>query len=92
MTAPDFWDHQESAQKTVADMQRLNGIVGPMNGLVAASDDMQVLMEFAEEEAKGLEKRYQAASEFIQTSNADPLAYDKALLKSRPSYYHADIR
>ena len=42
-------------------------------------------MEFAEEEAKGLEERYKAASEFIQTSNADPLAYDKALLKSRPT-------
>jgi hypothetical protein len=42
-------------------------------------------MEFAEEEAKGLEKRYEAASEFIQVSNADPLAYDKALLKSRPT-------
>ena len=42
-------------------------------------------MGFAEEEAKGLEKRYEAASEFIQVSNADPLAYDKALLKSRPT-------
>jgi hypothetical protein len=42
-------------------------------------------MGFAEEESKGLEKRYKAASEFIQTSNADPLAYDKALLKSRPT-------
>jgi hypothetical protein len=42
-------------------------------------------MGFAEEEAKNLEKRYEAASEFIQVSNADPLAYDKALLKSRPT-------
>jgi hypothetical protein len=42
-------------------------------------------MEFAEEEAKVLEERYKAASEFIQVSNADPLAYDKALLKSRPT-------
>jgi hypothetical protein len=42
-------------------------------------------MEFSEEQSKGLEERYEAASEFIQTSNADPLAYDKALLKSRPT-------
>jgi hypothetical protein len=42
-------------------------------------------MSVAEEQSKGLEERYKAASEFIQTSNADPLAYDKALLKSRPT-------
>jgi hypothetical protein len=42
-------------------------------------------MSLAEEKAKALEERYEAASEFIQASKADPLAYDKALLKSRPT-------
>jgi len=63
MTAPDFWDHQESAQKTVGDMQRLNGVVGPLNSLVAAGDDMQVLMEFAEEDPASATELQSAADQ-----------------------------
>lgn len=47
MNAPDFWDDQEAAQQTVAEMQRLKSVVGPLESLVSAGDDMQVLMEFA---------------------------------------------
>ncbi len=50
MNAPDFWDDQEAAQQTVAEMQQLKGIVGPLEALASASDDMQVLMEFADED------------------------------------------
>ena len=50
MNATDFWDDQEAAQKTVAEMQRLRGVVGPLESLVTASDDVQVLIEFAEED------------------------------------------
>ena len=50
MNAANFWDDQEAAQQTVAEMQRLKSSVGPMQDLVTASDDMQVLIEFAEED------------------------------------------
>ncbi|GAB5440508.1 MAG: peptide chain release factor 2 [Fuerstiella sp.] len=50
MNAPDFWDNQEAAQQTVAEMQRLKNVVTPLENLVAAGDDMQVLLEFAEED------------------------------------------
>ena len=50
MNASDFWDDQDAAQQTVAEMQRLKGVIGPLESLVTAGDDMQVLMEFAEED------------------------------------------
>lgn len=51
MNEPSFWDDPEAAQQTVAEVQRLKGVVGPLKALVTASDDMQVLLEFAEEDA-----------------------------------------
>lgn len=56
MNAPDFWDDQESAQQTVAEIQRLKGIVGPLESLVSAGDDVQVLLEFAEEDPSSEEE------------------------------------
>lgn len=50
MNAPDFWDNQETAQATVAEMQRLKAVTGPLEDLISSGDDMQVLMEFAEED------------------------------------------
>ncbi|MEZ6123399.1 MAG: peptide chain release factor 2 [Planctomycetaceae bacterium] len=50
MNTPDFWTHQESAQQTVGELQRLRAIVGPLEKAVATLDDLQVLMEFAEED------------------------------------------
>ncbi|MEQ9411490.1 MAG: peptide chain release factor 2 [Fuerstiella sp.] len=50
MNAADFWNDQEAAQQTVAEMQRLKAVVTPLQALVTAGDDMQVLMEFAEED------------------------------------------
>jgi peptide chain release factor 2 len=50
MNATDFWDSPESAKETVAEMQRLRAVVTPMKSLVSAGDDMQVLLEFAEED------------------------------------------
>lgn len=51
MNAPDFWDNQETAQATVAEMQRLKAVTGPLEDLISSGDDVQVLMEFAEEDA-----------------------------------------
>ena len=50
MAAPGFWDSPEAAQATVAEMQRLKAVTGPLQKLIASGDDMQVLMEFAQED------------------------------------------
>lgn len=50
MNSPDFWNDTEAAQSTVAEVQRLKAIVSPLEELVSAGDDLQVLMEFAEED------------------------------------------
>lgn len=58
MNATDFWDDQEAARLTVSEMQRLKSIVSPLQQLVEAGDDMQVLMEFAEEDPASEEELY----------------------------------
>lgn len=50
MNAPNFWDDSEAAQQTVAEMQRLKGIVSPLESLASSGEDIQVLMEFAAED------------------------------------------
>lgn len=50
MNATDFWDNPEAAQVTVAEMQRLKSITGPLESLVGSGEDIQVLIEFAEED------------------------------------------
>lgn len=80
MNAADFWDDQESAQKTVAEMQRLKGTVGPLEELVTAGDDLQVLVEFAEEDPESEKELESAVDELekqidkveLQATMADP--------------------
>jgi peptide chain release factor 2 len=50
MEAPNFWDHPEKAQATVAELKRLNAALKPMTELQQQSDDLSVLLEFAEED------------------------------------------
>lgn len=66
MAAADFWDNQETAQATVAEMQRLKAAVEPVKKMLAAGDDMRVLMEFAEEDPDSAAE-LQTAAEDLQT-------------------------
>lgn len=50
MGAANFWDDQESAQATVAELQQANNTVKPIEELLAAAEDITVLLEFAEED------------------------------------------
>lgn len=50
MGEPDFWNDNESAQKTVMQLKSLKSIVGPMTELTSAVDDMDALFEMAEED------------------------------------------
>ncbi len=50
MAQPGFWDRQESAQSTVAELKALNGFVKPFDEAVRAIADIQAMIEMAEED------------------------------------------
>ena len=54
MAAPGFWDDSDSAQQTVAELSRLKENTGAIDGLVGAQGDLEVLVEFAEEDENSI--------------------------------------
>ncbi|MFM1651300.1 peptide chain release factor 2 [Brevibacillus sp. B_LB10_24] len=50
MIAPDFWDDNEAAQKTISELNALKHLVDKMNQLDSSYEDMQVMLELAVEE------------------------------------------
>ena len=50
MGQPGFWDHNESAQKTVVELKSLKVICTPMEELTSSVEDLDVLFEMAEED------------------------------------------
>ncbi len=47
MTAQDFWDDKDTAQKTVADVSRIKARLTPMRALDSRMGDLEVLLEMA---------------------------------------------
>jgi len=50
MAAPGFWDNQEQAQATVAELKALGAILKPLGTAIAGGDDLGALLEMAEED------------------------------------------
>ncbi len=50
MTAPGFWDNQEKAQETIAELKSLRAVADPLAELVRTSADLEDLLEFAEDD------------------------------------------
>jgi len=50
MAAPDFWNHQESAQQKVAERKALLSILKPFDEVCSASDDLSAMLEMATED------------------------------------------
>jgi peptide chain release factor 2 len=50
MSAPDFWDNQEKAQETVAQLSICKNITEPYKKLLGQIEDLEVLLEMAEED------------------------------------------
>ncbi|WP_206514574.1 peptide chain release factor 2 [Brevibacillus marinus] len=50
MLAPDFWDDNDKAQKTISELNALKHLVDTMNALDSAYEDLQVMLELAVEE------------------------------------------
>ncbi|MFC5448763.1 peptide chain release factor 2 [Paenibacillus aestuarii] len=51
MAAPDFWDDNEKAQKTIADLNGIKSVVDQFQSFSNEYDDLMVLVEIEEEES-----------------------------------------
>ncbi|MEI7701556.1 MAG: peptide chain release factor 2 [Planctomycetia bacterium] len=68
MAATDFWNDQERARTVMDELRRIKGVVGPLKQLAAAGDDLQVLMEFAQEDDSGAsEEELRSAATSLDT-------------------------
>ncbi|MFA7183776.1 MAG: peptide chain release factor 2 [Victivallales bacterium] len=56
MAAPGFWDNKEKAQETVARLSACKNVVEPYKKLLREIEDLEVLLEMAEEEPDMLEE------------------------------------
>jgi peptide chain release factor 2 len=50
MAESGFWNNQEKAQETVAQLKALNGIVKPLEEVTSAGNDIQTMVEMADED------------------------------------------
>lgn len=76
MTAGDFWTNQERARQQTDELRQLKGTVSPLQKLVSSGDDLQVLMEFAEEDDSG-----ESASELKATAERLTAEIDRVELQ-----------
>ena len=51
MGQPGFWDDQEKAQQTVSELKAATAVLKPLEELVKSADDLEVLVEMADEDA-----------------------------------------
>jgi len=50
MAAADFWNNQEKAQEVVGQLKSLKSVVAPLEESIAAAEDLQAMLELAEED------------------------------------------
>ena len=50
MAGPDFWNNQEQAQAAVAELKSLKGVLKPLDEALKMSEDLQAMIEMAEED------------------------------------------
>ncbi len=50
MAQPDFWNNQESAQATIAELKSIGAVLKPLEEAIAAADDLQALVDMAKED------------------------------------------
>ncbi|PZD97854.1 peptide chain release factor 2 [Paenibacillus sambharensis] len=50
MTAPDFWDDNDKAQATISELNAVKSVVEQYDKLAAEQEDMETMLELAEEE------------------------------------------
>ena len=53
MSESDFWGDQERARQVMDELRKLKSVATPLKELVTSGDDLQVLIEFADEDSSG---------------------------------------
>jgi peptide chain release factor 2 len=72
MGAPGFWDNQEKAQATMNQLKQINSALKPLTELIKGSEDLGVLLEFAEEDdSEELAAEIQGAVTRLKTEFAE---------------------
>lgn len=61
MGAPDFWDDQESARATVAELKKIKAVVEPVQAALDLSEDSRALLELLDENPDEPETRQELA-------------------------------
>jgi peptide chain release factor 2 len=56
MAVAGFWDNQEKAQATIAELKALNALLKPLDEAIAAAGDLQVLIEMAADDPSLVEE------------------------------------
>ena len=51
MAEPGFWDNQEKAQATIAELKALDALLKPLDEAIGAAADLDTLFEMADEDA-----------------------------------------
>ena len=52
MGQPGFWDDQDKAQELMDELKATKGVIKPFDEALAACDDMDAIMEIAEEDER----------------------------------------
>lgn len=50
MGVPGFWDNQEQAQTTIAELRALGALVKPISEMISSTDDLAVMLEMGDED------------------------------------------
>lgn len=95
MTAPDFWDDQQTVQKIMSEMNQLKALIQKVAELSSLYDDLQVMIELAEEEDedesirsdihKGIRDFRKRLSDFeLELLLSEPYDKNNAILEIHP--------
>ena len=49
MAEPTFWDDPDAAQRTVAELKRINAVIDPVSDMLAGVEDVRAMYDLAEE-------------------------------------------
>ena len=80
MSGSDFWGDQERARQVMDELRKLKSVTTPLKDLASSGDDLQVLMEFAEDDASG-----DSLSELKAAADRLALEVDKVELQTTMS-------
>lgn len=82
MLAPDFWDDNDAAQKTISELNALKNLVDSMDKLDSALEDLQVMLELAVDE--GDESIVPELYDSVQAMKQEVEQFELQLLLSGP--------